>query len=89
LVVRILKRWWTKELLWGTNQEPLWVHFKFWSDDSLIHWLFTTYWRRKRQYPKLFIKPEYSHLKVFQFKSQKEVDAWLESIQVSKSRPGM
>ena len=42
------KRWWTQELLRGTNREPLLVHFKLWSQESLFHWLFKTYWRRKR-----------------------------------------
>ncbi|KAF0107295.1 MAG: adenylate kinase-like kinase [Anaerolineaceae bacterium] len=78
---RIWRRWWTRELLWGNNREPLWVHFKLWSDDSLIKWLFKTYWRRKRQYPALLASPEYSRLKVFHLKSQREADDWLEGIE--------
>ncbi len=73
---RTWKRWWTKELLWGTNYEPLLSQFKLWSDDSLFKWAFKTYWRRKREYPKLFALPEYSHLKVFQFKTPLETDTW-------------
>ena len=26
LTTRTVKRWWTRELLWGTNYETLWVH---------------------------------------------------------------
>ncbi len=44
LTRRTFTRWWTHELLWGTNHEPLWQHFKLWSQDSLFHWLFKTYW---------------------------------------------
>ena len=78
---RIWRRWWTRELLWGNNREPLLVHFKLWSDDSLIKWLFKTYARRKRQYPALFATPEYSHLKVFHLKSPRQAEAWLEAVE--------
>ncbi|KAF0686154.1 Aste57867_22006 [Aphanomyces stellatus] len=78
LVRRSLHRWWTQELLWDTNYESLWVHFKLWSDKSLVHWLFKTYWRRKRDYPTWFA--QYPHLKVLRFRSPAETDAWLASI---------
>ena len=51
LTRRTFRRWWYKELLWGTNVEPLYMHFKLWSKESLYHWLFRTYWRRKREIP--------------------------------------
>ncbi len=84
LTFRTFRRWWTKELLWGTNYESLWTHFKLWSDDSLWHWLFKTYWRRKRDYPRLFASPEYSHLKVFRFKTPEETQKWLTGLQLTK-----
>jgi adenylate kinase family enzyme len=80
LLRRTWIRWRTKELLWGTNYEPFWIHFKLWSKDSLINWLFQTYWRRKRTYPEFFAQIEYSHLKVFRFKNPVQADAWLLSI---------
>jgi adenylate kinase family enzyme len=80
LLRRIWIRWRTKELLWGTNYESLWVHCKLWSKDSLINWLFKTYWRRKRQYPFLMALPQYAHLKAFRFKTPRQTDAWIESI---------
>ncbi len=43
LTRRSFTRRWTQELLWGTNREPLWKHFKLWSNDSLYHWLFKKY----------------------------------------------
>jgi len=79
LLRRTWVRWRTKELLWGTNYEPLWVHLKLWSKDSLVNWLFQTYKRRKRTYPQFFAQPEYSHLKVFRFKHPREMEAWLRS----------
>src|SRR6266508_5035991 len=64
LTRRTFKRWWTRELIWGTNREPLMQHFKLWSQDSLFHWLFKTYWRRKREIPMLLSQPENGHLQL-------------------------
>lgn len=77
LTFRTFRRWWNKEFLWGTNYESLWNHFKLWSDDSLWHWLFKTYGKRKREYTHLLAQSDYAHLKVFRFKTQLETDHWL------------
>jgi len=79
LLQRIWVRWRSQELMWGTNRETFWVHFKLWSKDSLVNWLFQTYWRRKRTYPAFFAQPEYSHLKVFRFMHPREMEQWLAS----------
>lgn len=80
LFFRTLRRCWTRELLWGTNRENLSNHLKLWSDESLFHWLFKTYWRRKRQIPQFLALPEYAHLKLFHFKTPEETDNWVKSI---------
>lgn len=80
LLTRTLRRCLKRELLWGTNRETLWKHFKLWSDDSLFHWLFKTYWRRKRQMPHFLAQPEYAHLKLFHFKTPQETENWLNSL---------
>ena len=80
LIRRTFTRWWNQELLWGTNYENLWIHFKLWSDESLIHWLFKTYWRRKREYPILLAMPEHRHLKSIHFKHPSETDNWLNGL---------
>ena len=77
---RTWRRWWNNELLWGTNRESLWKHFQVWSEESLFHWLFKTYWRRKREFPQLLALPEHKHLKLFRFQDPKETDAWLAGI---------
>lgn len=77
---RTILRWWNQELLWGTNREPFWQHFKLWSQDSLFHWLFKTYWRRKREIPMLLSEPEHQHLKLIRFKTPRETKAWLEGL---------
>jgi adenylate kinase family enzyme len=80
LTRRTFSRWWKHELLWGTNYENLSTHFKLWSQESLYHWLFKTYWRRKREIPQLLSQPEYQHLKLLRLGSPKETSKWLESL---------
>jgi adenylate kinase family enzyme len=80
LIYRTFKRWRTQELLWGTNRESVWTHFKLWSQDSLYHWLFKTYWRRKREYPQLLSEPRHAHLTVFRFRSPREAEEWFASL---------
>jgi adenylate kinase family enzyme len=80
LTRRSFTRWWTQELLWGTNRESLLIHLKLWSKESLYNWLFQTYWRRKREYPMLFSQPEHQHLKLIRLKSPNETERWLERL---------
>lgn len=80
LTTRTIKRAITQEELWNGNRERFWWHLKLWSDESLFHWLFKTYWRRKREYPLLFALPEYSHLHVVQFKDPKQTQEWIARI---------
>jgi adenylate kinase family enzyme len=76
LLTRTLRRIWTRELLWGKNRDNLWHHLKLWSQESLFHWLFKTYWRRKREIPQFLAWPEYAHLKLLHFKTPKETEEW-------------
>lgn len=78
LTHRTFTRWWNQELLWGTNIEPLWTHFKLWSKESLFHWLVRTYWQRKREYAALLSQPENAHLQVHRFRHPKETVEWLQ-----------
>jgi hypothetical protein len=80
LTRRTFKRWWTHELLWETNYENIWTHFKLWSEESLYNWLFTTYWRRKKEIPMQLALPQHAHLKIIRFTSPKETDEWFRSI---------
>lgn len=80
LMRRSIRRWWTQELLWGANRESLWIHFKLWSTESLYNWLFQTYWRRKREYPRLLSQPEHRHLKLIRLRHPKETEEWLERL---------
>lgn len=80
LLTRTLHRALTREVLWNGNRESLWPHLKLWSDKSLFHWLFKTYWRRKREFSHLFAQSEFTHLRIFHFTSPGETRAWLRTL---------
>ena len=80
LTRRSLRRWWTRELLWGTNYEPFWIHLKLWSNQSLYNWLFQTYWRRKKEYAALLSQPQHHHLALIRLKNPKATEAWLSTL---------
>ncbi len=77
LLVRTIRRAVTREDLWNGNRETFWEHLKLWSEESLFHWLFKTYWRRKRETPFLLSLPEHRHLTLVHFKHPRETEAWL------------
>jgi len=85
LLKRTVHRAVTQEELWNGNRERFWWHLKLWSDESLFHWLFKTYWRRKREYPILFSLPENAHLKIIHFKHPKEAEEWLNNVAARRS----
>ena len=77
LLTRTIRRGWTQEELWNGNREKFWWHLKLWSQDSLFHWLFKTYWRRKREIPQLLSLPENGHLSLIHFRHPREAEKWL------------
>lgn len=77
LLTRTIRRGWTQEELWNGNREKFWWHLKLWSEESLFHWLFKTYWRRKREIPRLLALPEHAHLHLVHFRSPRAAEEWL------------
>jgi adenylate kinase family enzyme len=80
LLTRTIRRVAKREILFAGNIENGWTHLKLWSEESLFHWLFKTYWQRKREYPILFALPENTNLKVIHFKHPKEAEYWLNNL---------
>jgi adenylate kinase family enzyme len=72
-ILRIL----TREELWNGNVEGLDALIGL---DSMPLWVIKTYWRRKKEYPELFSKSEYSHLQVIRLMSRRKVRNWLTSL---------
>jgi adenylate kinase family enzyme len=88
LTRRTFKRWWNQEILWGTNREPLIQHFKLWSQDSLFHWLFKTYWRRRREIPIVLSEPDHRHLQLIRFSHPNQTQEWLETLRIGTEKNG-
>lgn len=86
LFTRTIRRSVMKEKLFSGNVESFWTHMRLWSEESLFHWLFKTYWRRKRETPLLLSTPEHGHLNLFHFKYPREAEEWLATLQVTLAR---
>jgi adenylate kinase family enzyme len=80
LTVRTVQRAMTREVLWNGNREYLLEHCRIWSEKSLYHWLFKTYWASRRELPVLFAEPDYAHLRVTRLSRPREMEAWLAGI---------
>jgi adenylate kinase family enzyme len=76
---RTLTRVLTREKLWGTNNHEGWRQ-SFFSGDSVIVWAWTTYNRRRQEYPGLLQQREHAHLKVLRFTSPHQTTQWLHSL---------
>jgi adenylate kinase family enzyme len=85
LFTRTIRRTIFREVLWNGNRESFWTHLKLWSEESLFHWLFKTYWRRKRETPGLLTMPEHAHLKLIHFRHPRQAQVWLEDIIVCQT----
>lgn len=78
---RLLRRTWQRvvmqEELWSGNRETWRQTF---SRDSILLWGLNTYRKKRKQYPILLSKPEYTHLQVVHLYSPKATDAWLANL---------
>jgi adenylate kinase family enzyme len=70
---RILRR----VVLWNGNRETF--ANVYLSRDSLYLWLFRSYWRRRRDWPRRLAE-RYAHLEVHRFATPAEADRWLRTI---------
>jgi len=69
----------TRQELFSGNRESF--RQSFFSRDSILWWVVTTYHRRRREYPRLFNQPQFAHLTVIEFNSPAETQAFLARLQ--------
>jgi adenylate kinase family enzyme len=81
VIWRTFRRGLTREELWNENRERLIGNL--FSKDSIILWSFTTYHRRKREYPELFKQPEYRHINFVRLRLSGEGREWVGSLRKS------
>lgn len=70
---RSMRRLITREVLWSGNTETFWQ--TFFTKESILWWVITTYRRRKRQIPQLFA--QLPSLKTITFTSPKMAEEWI------------
>ena len=75
LVWRTLRRIFTKEELWNGNRERFWD--QFFSRESIFLYAISSFKRRRKEFPLLFKRPEYSHLSVVRLRSPRAARRWL------------
>jgi adenylate kinase family enzyme len=84
LLWRTIHRAVSKKELWDGCQERF--RTSFLSRDSILVWCLKTYWKRRRNYPEIFEKPEHRHLAVIRLRSRRETTAWLRTLDRSPTR---
>jgi adenylate kinase family enzyme len=74
---RSWRRWRADELLWGTNREKFWEHFKVWSDESLIGFTLRHHDEARRRNLGLMFDPQWAHLRWVHLRSPRDLAAWM------------
>ena len=74
-VHRTLWRGLTREELFSGNRESL---LGVADPEWIPWWVLRTFWRRRREYPALFRRPEHAHLEVVELRSRSDADCFLE-----------
>jgi len=77
-LTRTFRRALTREELFSGNRESL--RMAFFSRDSILWWVFTTFHRRRRNYRSLFDTKPSSHLVYVEFRNPTEAETFLTSL---------
>ena len=75
LLWRTVQRAMTQEEMWDGCREGF--RGSFLSRNSILLWCLQTYWRRRRNYPEIFARPEYKHLRLIHLRSPHATTDWL------------
>ncbi|MGD0139449.1 MAG: adenylate kinase [Tepidisphaeraceae bacterium] len=82
---RTLGRCITRQRLGDHNVET-WRR-TFFSRKSQLLWVIQSWRKRRRDYPKIFRRPEFSHLRFVQLRSPKQAQAWIEKLPAASMQP--
>lgn len=75
---RTLLRAFFKEELWSGNRESL--SMAFFTKDSILWWVITSYKRRKRNTIANMNDPQYAHIKFVRLTSPRQAQKWLDEL---------
>ncbi len=79
LTLRSIRRAWTREPMWGTNNTES-FRMTFLSHDSVILWSMRTHGLRRRQYRALAASDEFDPALMVRLGSGREADRWVEAL---------
>ncbi|MFC1744244.1 hypothetical protein ACFL35_09620 [Candidatus Riflebacteria bacterium] len=75
-IFRTVKRIIFNEKLFAGNRETL--KRTIFDPNAIPYWVVKTHWRRQKEYPRLFKKPEFAHLQIIELGNQAQADEWIE-----------
>jgi len=79
---RSWRRWWSKELLWGTNYESFWGHLMVWrKEESLLWWIVTQYRPKRQRMLNYYTDPQWKHIRFLRLCSVAEVEKFTKAIE--------
>jgi len=75
---RTLRRSLRQEELWNGNRESF--RRSFFSRESILLWVLTSYGRRRQEIPQALARPEFAHLQVHEFTRPADTQAFLDAL---------
>lgn len=78
LFVRTNRRIFRREILWNGNRERF--RDAYLSPGSLYVWVFRSFWRRRRNWPRMLNEPAFRGVTVHRFRTPGEAARWLETV---------
>lgn len=79
ILKRTIKRSFTREKLWGTNNREQFMK-GFFSRESIIWWMMKTHSPYRKEYSLIMEVPEYAHIHFIRLKSPKEAQQFLDDL---------
>ena len=80
-VMRTVRRVLTREKLFSGNQESF--RMAFFSRESILWWIITTFQARRKQYRKLFLGDQFPHLDYVEFRKPSEAERFLAGLKAT------
>jgi hypothetical protein len=82
MVRRSWRRWRKRELLWGSNREPILKFLRFWDPNcSLFAFTVATYGERRRRYLQEMANPRWSNIRFIQLRSGAAVEEFARAVE--------
>jgi adenylate kinase family enzyme len=82
MLTRSWRRWRSRELLWGTNEERFWPQLMFWrKEDSLLWWIVTQQARKRDRFVECMADPQWGHIRFVRLTSSREIEAFIRSVE--------